>query len=108
MATMGNVLISCQDKYNMCVSVNILMMSITIVSLMLRSRKTMILSTVRKKEELILLITMNQYGLKNQNQTILTVSSIQLISWLVTFLFRSFYYSFGSTCALFLVPCSSH
>ena len=49
MATMGNVLIGRQDKYNMCVSVNILMMSITIVLLMLRSRKTMILSTVRKK-----------------------------------------------------------
>ena len=75
MVTMGNVLIGRQDKYNIYVNVNILMMSITLLLLMLRSRKTMILSTVRKKE-LVFLIAMNQYGLKNQNQTILTVSSI--------------------------------
>ena len=38
-------------------------------------QKTMIMSTVRKNK-LVFLIAMNQYGLKNQNQTILTVSSI--------------------------------
>ena len=106
MATMGNVLIGRQDKYNMCVSVNILMMSITIVLLMLRSRKTMILSTVRKKE-LVFLIAMNQYGLKNQNQTILTVSNIQLmvgyISFQIFLLFFWFYLCFilPASCTLF-------